>query len=193
MGMCEVAPAAQCQEDADCLAAANGVACRPDGAAGMRCDEPPAGFCEEDAQCVGRRTCNQGLCGPDPEVPCEDDWMGRAFASAEAIEATPAVLGNHKADTAAPIGPQTYTGLILCDGRDDWFSVAVPPGERLTVEALWDVTWPGDPLLIVEELPAEQEGARLLHLSAQSDGSPVEYILRVDTVADEAHLGGDDG
>ena len=130
----------ECEADGDCLSAGIGVVCGDSPSGRYRkCLEPAGSFCEDDGQCTGSRTCNGGFCGPDPAFRCEDDWMSRAFATVAALEAVPPIIGNHTALQAAPLGAQTYQGLILCDGRDDWFKVDLQQGQDIEVTLIYDV------------------------------------------------------
>jgi len=137
----------ECTEDADCLVADNGVVCgdSPSGRY-LACHEPTNGFCEDDGDCVSTRTCTMGFCEP---ADCGEDWMDRAWAEA-ADPLVPDPRGNHVPLYAAPVDARVLTGLRLCDGRDDWFKVALEQGQDLEAIISWDVNDPATPDLGLE-------------------------------------------
>jgi len=125
----------ECLTLEDCLAAGNGMACGDaPGGEHRLCLEQTHRFCNGDADCLGARTCEAGFCAPGP---CADDRLHLApHPAARPERGDPP--GNHTPVSAAPVGPRTLTGLVFCDGRDDWFSVRVEAGSDLEALVTFD-------------------------------------------------------
>jgi hypothetical protein len=97
----------------------NDSACRDDEVCiNQRCVAPP---CTEDDDCDGNQACHRatGSCvGGD----CEDD----------------ALSPNHRPQSAAGLQLNTYTGLKLCPGRDDWYTYRASSSQALIFELQYD-------------------------------------------------------
>ncbi|MCA9537444.1 MAG: trypsin-like peptidase domain-containing protein [Myxococcales bacterium] len=141
-----------CAEDADCPGA---TSCRD-----AFCIEPA--ICLGDASCLLGRTCNDAdRCGPDPA--CADDPLAP----------------NDTPETAVPLAALAVTGLVACDGADDWFRVGTDA--TLTVTARFDAD--GAELLltlypIFDAFHAVDE-ARGIGQARVGANRPGEYLVRV--------------
>lgn len=100
----------------------------------LRCEES---LCHPRQRCVGGR-CEPWECGPD----CGSE--ARCVQSGDAWECKPAPCeeDRFRATNAAPGGAAEILGgtyeLSLCAAPEDWFSLTVPAGTGLLVEAAFD-------------------------------------------------------
>ena len=73
--------------------------------------------CEVDRDCPGEQICREGRCERRPS--CEDDPFEE----------------NDQLSSAAPIEPGDHQNLMICSEDEDWYSLPLCQGGRLSVEA----------------------------------------------------------
>ncbi len=111
------------------------------------------GACDDDDACPGDRSCRAGVCVESP------DCAGDRF------DLDPA---------AAQLERRTYTGLVLCDGDEDRFGIAVPAGEGLRV-VLRHAPGAGRLTAVLQD-----EGGQLLSRSGLGHGLEVVGVAPTD-------------
>lgn len=161
-----------CMGDGDCPGA-----CRVDGTCGE---------CREDADCPGASSCRNSSCaepavclGPGACLP------GRVCGPANICVGDPdcaedALDGNDIPDAAAVLPAMAVTGLVACDGVDDWYRTATDDTLRIVARyasdarplelSLYDIFDEFDPIDEDRGSPGQ---------SWVSAGAPGEYLLRV--------------
>ncbi len=161
-----------CGDDGDCPGA-----CRDDG----RCGE-----CAEDADCPGAAGCRGNTCvepavclGPGACLP------GRVCGPGDACVGDPDCVddpleGNDIPDAAAVLPAMAVTGLVACDGVDDWYRVATEDTLRVVARFASEVpplTLTLYPVFDAFDPIDEDRGAP--GQSWVSAGQAGEYLLRV--------------
>lgn len=150
-----------CGADGLCARCALDEHCPAGVCRGGRCDNPAA--CAQDRECLPGYACSAGQCAPRPGA-CTDD----------------ALAGHHAPELALALPAMALSGLTACEGRPDWFRIALDGGARVVVRwadpaalplrvALYDAGDPFAPMEVAASQPGE----------AQVAAGPGEYYVEV--------------
>ncbi|MBM4321710.1 MAG: hypothetical protein FJ125_17675, partial [Deltaproteobacteria bacterium] len=114
-----------CQADADCPAEAP-LCHRRTG----RC-----GYCRDRSDCTPAELCWKGQCRLGARCSADADCPGARRCRAELCEPADACPGDRFDGLPEPplLAARTYTGLLLCDGTEDSYRVAVRAGQGLQI------------------------------------------------------------
>ncbi len=188
--ICHNGRCVECVTDEDCGA---GLTC--DTEAGRCTGEA---HCFSDRDCLGDLVCNRktGQCTEEPP-PCvsNQDCVDDEVCDVRSGRCVPANCvpdsfhPNQHPDDAAEITPGSYSNLKLCDGEDDWFSIALDTGDRISV-TVSPPTMGGSNFRVELFRP---DGERVLAAGQlQLDhtvSSPDDYLIRVSTLDDRSGYG----